>query len=207
DLGTRTSCVLQENFRSTGILESEFLATEVSGCQISGSSSMKKAYILHVTHPFPKPSSTPIKVKVDATNDPCAVGDENMVFLKSEEVYSWLIQSKHSFKIEASGEYKIQAFGDYMLQGVTLPDTKESLISYVLDKGFKSILYLELADSISVTVPMACVAKEGNTAPPTMSTQKTVQLVYCTKCNDTHMEVTLEKTFFQVRKGGDRGQL
>ncbi|OCT57009.1 hypothetical protein XELAEV_18004131mg [Xenopus laevis] len=90
-------CVLQDGFRSKGILEYELRESEIQGCEFKNSSSAvkKKAYIMHVTHPFTSQPSYAIE-------DSRTVGSVQMPFLQSDltKLKNWAANWKIKFNVE-----------------------------------------------------------------------------------------------------------
>ncbi|KAM4696065.1 endoglin [Rhinophrynus dorsalis] len=200
------SCVLQENFRTTGILEYETQSGEVKGCEISSPSlqETKKAYILHVTHPYPQPGSKPIEVKVKALDGPCEVMPKGTLFLKSEREYSWSLQLEVDFKVKATGSYKMTIPDrDVKLPEMFLPDTRADLIQHAMDNGYNSISYIEAANAAAFTQSLPCETemRDPTSAPPKSAKDTCLDILNLLKpwrCTREYLVVKLDEILLQL---------
>ncbi|KAM4663759.1 endoglin [Discoglossus pictus] len=171
DLKKSETCVLEENFRATGILETEYEATGFSTCEISTSKHLNTAYIVHMTHRLPQPSSSNVEVKI---NVPCTFEPANILLLKSSGNNIWNIKTERGMQFMVDNNYTFSRFPDFPLPAIPLPNTKEDLIQYAMKKEVNRISYVEITDASTLTLTLPCV----NNAPET-STVKQINPEYC----------------------------
>ncbi|XP_041430602.1 endoglin [Xenopus laevis] len=198
------SCMLQDDFRPTGILQYELQKLEIQGCEIKNpnpnSSAQRKLFILHVTHPFTsQPSyanedsrSKQIKVTLEA-NDTCK--QNPFLWLKSEEGFHWDVLSKTDFSIEASGSYRVPNV-DISLPGKLLPDTKEDLIQAAKYKGTDTIVYIQVPNAIAITQYFPCEPTEQtnttSTVSPVENCLELLKEIKMVRCTDKYLTVRLD---------------
>ncbi|KAM3910763.1 endoglin [Leptodactylus fuscus] len=150
------TCVLQDNFFATDILQTEYRIEGIQKCDIANKEPAKNAYIVHVTHQHPHPSHKVIDINVTINNGPCE--KPPMVYMKSEEGYVWNIHNNENIGILASGNSTLHSF---QIPATNLPETKDELIRVASrNADLNSISYIHVFDARSVILPVSCVEKK-----------------------------------------------
>lgn len=190
------TCVLRDNFRAAHILRVEYPPVDVQTCAVSNADPKKNAYILHVMHQHPHLSRKEIDVNVTITNGPCV--KPPMVYLKSEEGYSWNIYNLENIGISASGKSMLQNFE---ISPQSLPDTKDELIALAYDSAdLKSVSYVQVNDAESVTLPISCVTQEmaPTATAPEDQCEKLLNSTIHHMCNDEQLIISMSKEVMEV---------
>ncbi|XP_041429196.1 endoglin [Xenopus laevis] len=197
-------CVLQDGFRSKGILEYELRESEIQGCEFKNSSSAvkKKAYIMHVTHPFTSQPSYAIEdsrskhIIVNLAANVVECEQNPFLMLKSEEGFQWDVRSTIGFGIVASGTYTVHNV-DRSLPGISLPDTKEDLIQEAKNKGADTIVYLQIPNAVAITQSFQCEPTKMSTTTPVPTAKHCFELLkyseQMVRCTDKYLMVQLNE--------------
>ncbi|XP_069842654.1 endoglin [Dendropsophus ebraccatus] len=193
------TCVLQDNFHASNILQAVYPAEEVKTLAVPNTQPVRNAYIIHVTHQPPHPSHKVINVNVVIPNGPCT--NPPMLYLKSEEGYNWQVHGLEVMGIMSSG---IVTLGPFETKADILPETKDELISLARSKiggGLKSISYIHVHDAESVTLPMSCVEediKPVTTLQPEDECKKMLESTIHKLCNEDQLIVSMRKEVMTV---------
>ncbi|XP_066436676.1 endoglin [Eleutherodactylus coqui] len=194
------TCVLQDNFHATNILQADYPIVDIQTCIVPNPEPVKNAYIVHVTHEHPHPSHRVIDINVTITNGPCV--KPPMVYLKSEEGYSWNIHNS-DIGIWASGNSTLHSF---TIAAQYLPETKDELINVAYLNGaadLKSISYIHVLDAASVNLPVSCgssVTQEvvPTTRQPEDQCDKLLNSTIHYMCNPDQLIVSMSKEVLTV---------
>ncbi|XP_040260900.1 endoglin [Bufo bufo] len=192
------TCMLQDNFQAMDILQADYSAAEIKTCTLQNAEPIKNAYIVHVTHPHPHPSHKEIDINVVINNGPCK--HPPMVYLKSEEGYSWNIHNNENIGIRASGNSTLHSF---RIPAESLPETRDELLSIARYNGgadLKSISYIQVFDARSVRLPVSCVSEEiaPTTKEPEDQCLKLLKATMHYMCNDEKLIISMSKEVMKV---------
>ncbi|XP_073397047.1 endoglin [Dendrobates tinctorius] len=191
------TCELQDNFHVTNILQVDYLMTDIETYDVQSAEPVKNAYILHVTHQHPNPSHKVIDINLSVINGPC--DKPPMVYLKSEDGYSWNIHNTEDISILVSGNYTLNYFN---MPGQNLPETKDELLAMARSSAtyLKSISYAHVSEAMSVTLPVSCVKADIQLATEQPKDQCTEMLESTMHymCNDEQLIISVSKEIMKV---------
>ncbi|KAM4020341.1 endoglin [Anomaloglossus baeobatrachus] len=195
------TCELQDHFHVTNILQADYLMKDIETYDIQNAEPVKNAYILHVIHRHPYPSHKIIDVNVTITSGQC--DEPPVVYLKSEDGYSWNIHNTESIAIVASGNYTLH---DFKIPGLNLPDSKDGLLAMARSSPtftlLKSISYVQVFDAMSVDLPVSCVQGKKEIALTTKQpVDRCTELLQATMhymCNNEQLIISVSKELMEV---------